>query len=376
MTVPFLRPQLPPLEAVQQYYRLAEDARFYSNGGPCERLLRERLSAHLDGATCIPVNNATSGIMVALLGATHRAGTRGRRLVVTPSYTFAATAGAVEALGHRPLFVDVDPQGWQVDPAALESALAEHGDDVAAVLVTHTFGVPPAAGLQERWAAACAAQGVPMVVDAAAAFGAVDAAGVRTGTGSDTHVFSFHATKPFGIGEGGLVTTRDDELAGLFDGIRQFGFAQGRLATLPGLNAKLDELHAAVALTVLDDFDRVLTARRATAEHYRLHLEPAGFGFQTGSAGGTWQAGYLQAPDPAARESLLAAGREHGVGITAYYERPLHHHPAFAGALVHGELPVTERLASCALALPMANDLTPAERARVVDVVLDAVKQS
>lgn len=376
MTVPFLRPQLPPLEAVQQYYRLAEDARFYSNGGPCERLLRERLSAHLDGATCIPVNNATSGIMVALLGATHRAGTRGRRLVVTPSYTFAATAGAVEALGHRPLFVDVDPQGWQVDPAALESALAEHGDDVAAVLVTHTFGVPPAAGLQERWAAACAAHGVPMVVDAAAAFGAVDAAGVRTGTGSDTHVFSFHATKPFSIGEGGLVTTRDAELAGLFDGIRQFGFAQGRLATLPGLNAKLDELHAAVALTVLDDFDRVLTARRATAEHYRLHLEPAGFGFQTGSAGGTWQAGYLQAPDPAARESLLAAGREHGVGITAYYERPLHHHPAFAGALVHGELPVTERLASCALALPMANDLTPAERARVVDVVLDAVKQS
>jgi dTDP-4-amino-4,6-dideoxygalactose transaminase len=376
VTVPFLRPQLPPLEAVQQYYRLAEDARFYSNGGPCERLLRERLSAHLDGATCIPVNNATSGIMVALLGATHRAGTRGRRLVVTPSYTFAATAGAVEALGHRPLFVDVDPQGWQVDPAALESALAEHGDDVAAVLVTHTFGVPPAAGLQERWAAACAAHGVPMVVDAAAAFGAVDAAGVRTGTGSDTHVFSFHATKPFGIGEGGLVTTRDAELAGLFDGIRQFGFAQGRLATLPGLNAKLDELHAAVALTVLDDFDRVLTARRATAEHYRLHLEPAGFGFQTGSAGGTWQAGYLQAPDPAARESLLAAGREHGVGITAYYERPLHHHPAFAGALVHGELPVTERLASCALALPMANDLTPAERARVVDVVLDAVKQS
>ena len=375
MTVPFLRPQLPPLEAVQRYYRLAEDARFYSNGGPCERLLRERLSAHLDGATCIPVNNATSGIMVALLGATHRAGTRGRPLVVTPSYTFAATAGAVEALGHRPLFVDVDAEGWQIDPAALESALAEHGHDVAAVLVTHTFGVPPAAGLQERWAAACAAHGVPMVVDAAAAFGAVDAAGVRTGTGPDTHVFSFHATKPFGIGEGGLVTTRDAELAGLFDGIRQFGFAQGRLATLPGLNAKLDELHAAIALTVLDDFDRVLAVRRAVAEHYRLHLEPAGFGFQAGSAGGTWQAGYLQAPDPAAREALLAAGREHGVGITAYYERPLHHHPAFAGALVHGGLPVTERLASCALALPMANDLGEDERARVVDVVLDAVKQ-
>ena len=375
MTVPFLRPQLPPLDAVQRYYRLAEDARFYSNGGPCERLLRERLSAHLDGATCIPVNNATNGIMAALLGAAHRAGTRGRPLVITPSYTFAATAGAVDALGHRPLFVDVDPDGWQIDPAALESALAEHGDDVAAVLVTHTFGVPPAAGLEERWAAACARHGVPLVVDAAAAFGAVDAAGVRTGTGEGTHVFSFHATKPFGIGEGGLITTRDDELAGMLDGIRQFGFAQGRLASLPGLNAKLDELHAAVALTVLDDFDRVLAARRGVAEHYRLHLEPAGFRFQTGSAGGTWQAGYLQAPDPGTRDALLVAGKEQGVGITAYYERPLHHHPAFAAAAVHGDLAVTERLASCALALPMANDLTEDERARVVDVVLATTKQ-
>lgn len=375
MTVPFLRPQLPPLEQVQRYYRSAEEARFFSNGGPCEQLLRERLSAHLDGATCIPVNNATNGIMVALLGAAHRAGTRGRPLVVTPSYTFAATAGAVEALGHRPLFVDVDQDGWQIDPAALESALAEHGTDVAAVLVTHTFGVPPAPGLQERWAAACAAHGVPMVVDAAAAFGAVDAAGVRTGTGGDTHVFSFHATKPFGIGEGGLLTTRDPELATAYDGIRQFGFAHGRLATLPGLNAKLDELHAAVALAVLDGFDEVLSTRRAVAEHYRLHLEPAGFRFQAGSRGGTWQAGYLQAPDAAVRDAVLAAGREQGVGVTAYYERPLHRHPAFAQALVHGDLAVSDRLASCALALPMANDLTEDERARVVDVVLDAAKR-
>ena len=243
------------------------------------------------------------------------------------------------------------------------------------MLVTHTFGVPPAPGLQERWAAACAAHGVPMVVDAAAAFGAVDTAGVVTGSGDGTHVFSFHATKPFGIGEGGLVTTRDPETAADLDGIRQFGFVQGRLASLPGLNAKLDELHAAVALAVLDGFDEVLATRRAVAEHYRLHLEPAGFRFQSGSAGGTWQAGYLQAPDPATRDAVLAAGREHGVGITAYYERPLHRHPAFAGALAHGGLAVSDRLAACALALPMANDLTEDERSRVVDVVLRAAKR-
>lgn len=371
--VPFLRPQLPPLTEVQRYFTLAEQARFYSNGGPCERLLRERLSDYLDGATCIPVNNATSGIIVAVLGAVHQAGTRGRGLVVTPAYTFVATAGSIEALGYRPLFVDVDPDGWQMDPEALDRALAEHGHDVAAVLATHTFGTPPPARLQDRWAAACAAQGVPLVVDTAAAFGAVDEAGSRTGTATGTHVFSFHATKPFGVGEAGMISTRDPGLARLLDGIRQFGFAEGRVASLPGINAKMDELHAATALTVLDTYADVLAARRSTAEFYRQHLEPAGFRFQTGSAGGTWQAGYLQAPDPAARDALLVAGREAQVGITAYYERPLHHHPAYAHALLENALPVSEALSASALALPMANDLTEVERARVVEVVLATV---
>lgn len=372
--VPFLRPQLPALSEVQGYFALSERARFYSNGGPCERLLRERLSDYLDGTVCIPVNNATSGIMVAVLGSTHRAGTRSRSLVITPAYTFVATAGAVVALGHRPLFVDVDPVSWQMDPAALERALAEHGDDVAAVLATHTFGTPPPAGLQDRWAAACAAHGVPLVVDTAAAFGAVDGAGARTGTSAHTHVFSFHATKPFGVGEAGMIATRDPELARVLDGVRQFGFAEGRVASLPGINAKMDELHAATALTVLDTYADVLAARRATADYYRLHLEPAGFRFQPEAAGGTWQAGYLQAPDAATRDALLVAGREARVGITAYYERPLHRHPAYAGALLENDLPVSDALATCALALPMANDLTDAERGRVVDVVLETAK--
>lgn len=373
-TVPFLRPQLPPLADVQRYYQAAEDARFYSNGGPCERLLRERLTEYLDGATCIPVNNATSGIIVALLAATHRAGTRDRPLVITPSYTFVATAGSLVALGFRPLFVDVDPDGWQLDPVALERVLDTHGDDVAAVLATHTFGVPPTAAVQDRWTAACARRDVPLVLDVAAAFGAVDAHGARTGTGDATHVFSFHATKPFGIGEGGMISTRDAELARHCDGIRSFGFLEGRVAALPGINAKLDELHAAVALTVLDGYPEILAARRDLAEYYRLHLEPAGFRFQTGSAGGTWQAGYLQAPDPATRTALLEAGKAAGVGITAYYERPLHRHPAYAHALLDGELPVTEALAAGALALPMANDLSAEERSRVVDVVLETAK--
>ena len=94
MRVPFLRPQLPSLEALGAYYRLAEEARFFSNGGPCERLLRDRLSDYLGGVGCVPVNNATNGLVVAVRAVTDAAGTGDRPYVVVPSYTFVATAGA------------------------------------------------------------------------------------------------------------------------------------------------------------------------------------------------------------------------------------------------------------------------------------------
>lgn len=371
--VPFLRPQLPPLHEVGRYYGLAEQARYYSNGGPCERLLRGRLSDYLGGPHAIPVNNATSGIMIALRAAIDIHGTGERPLIVTPSYTFAATAGSIAVLGFRPLFVDVDPDGWQIDADALARLLDDRHAEIAAVLATNTFGVPPAAGLEDRWADACRRHSVPLVIDAAAAFGAEDGNGVLTGFGDIPYIFSFHATKPFGIGEGGMISTRDDELARRCDAIRQFGFVAGnRVAEFQGINAKMDELHAAVALTVLDGYDEILRTRRGIAEHYRSQLEPAGFRFQTGAAGGTWQAGYLQAPDPVTRDTLIEAGAAGGVDVKAYYELPLHRHPAFADAELDGELPVTAALAAGALALPMANDLSKDEQARVVEFVLGA----
>jgi dTDP-4-amino-4,6-dideoxygalactose transaminase len=373
--IPFLRPQLPSLADIGAYYRLAEEARFFSNGGPCERLLRTRLSDYLGGVGCVPVDNATNGIVIAVRAAMDAAGTGDRPFVVMPSYTFVATAGAVRVLGYQPLFVDVEPGAWQMDGDALADVLARRGAEVAAVLGTHTFGLPPAVAVQQRWQELCREQGVPLVVDAAAGFGAVDDTGTRTGRDRVAHVFSFHATKTFGIGEGGLVTTLDEDLLERVDALHAFGFASGRIATHAGINAKMDELHAASALAVLDGFDTVLRRRRDIAASYREHLEPHGFAFQTGSEGGTWQAGYVAAPDAATRDAVLAAAAGAQVGVAAYYDRPVHRHPAYADAPVHGSMTVTDDLATRALALPMANDLSDEDRERVVRVVIDAAKQ-
>src|SRR3954454_5385769 len=115
--VAFQQPEPPAMEAMMAYYRLSEEAGFYSNGGPCARLLSDRLATYLGNDTlAIPVSNCTVGLMVAMRAA-FGAPREERRLVVTPSYTFTATACAIEWAGFEPLFVDVDPVGWHVDPA-------------------------------------------------------------------------------------------------------------------------------------------------------------------------------------------------------------------------------------------------------------------
>jgi dTDP-4-amino-4,6-dideoxygalactose transaminase len=245
-----------------------------------------------------------------------------------------------------------------------------HGE-IAAVLGTHTFGVPPPVAEQKRWQELCREHGIPLVVDAAAGFGAEDDTGARTGHSEAAHVFSFHATKPFGIGEGGAIATLDDDLLARCNSIREFGFGKDKLATSVGINAKLDELHAATALALPDRYGDVLRRRREIVERYREALEPHGFALQSGHEGGTWQAAYLVAPDAATRSAVVAAASAASVGVrTSYYDTPLHRHPVFAGAEAHGDLAVTDDLAARALALPMANDLGGDDVERVIDVVL------
>ena len=111
-SVPYQRPWLPPGDRILEYYRLAEEARFYSNGGPCVQLLEQRLSERLGGVHCVVLANCTLAIALALRAALDGPG----RLVATPAYTFTATACAIRWAGFEPLFVDVEPDGWQLDP--------------------------------------------------------------------------------------------------------------------------------------------------------------------------------------------------------------------------------------------------------------------
>jgi dTDP-4-amino-4,6-dideoxygalactose transaminase len=361
----FQKPQLPPVAEIAAYYARSEEAGWFSNRGPCHELLTERLEARLGPEVrCVPVGNATLGLMVglrALVGARPEA-----REVVLPSFTFAATVDAVLWAGLEPVFVDVEPRSWHMDPAALRAALAARKGRVAAVLACSTFGVPPAPAHRAAWEAAAREAGAALLVDSAAGFGATGEDGAPLGRQGDAEVFSFHATKPFAIGEGGLLTTTDPEVAARATRLANFGFEDGVVHDAPGLNAKLPEWSAATALAVLDGYDDVLARRRAAAAELLAAVEPHGFAWQAGAEGAAWQFVPVLAPSPRVREAAIARARDARIELRTYFSVPLHRMPAFASAPVAGGLGCTDDLAARALSLPMANDQSAAERDAIV----------
>lgn len=367
--VRFQRPLLPPLEEVGRYFRVAEERRWYANGGPCAQLLAERIGERLGGVVAVPVANCTIGLMVAL-AATVGPRTGARDLVVTPSYTFAAAASAISWLGYTPLYVDVDAGTWQLDPRRFAEAGAAFGDRIAGIVGTSTFGCAAPAAHVAAWRAWARDLGVPLVVDSAAGFGAADELGAPLGGQGDVEVFSFHATKPFATGEGGVVTTRSPELADRVTRLVNFGFDAERVVTEPlGLNGKMSELQAAVCLAALDGYDEALLARRTRAAAIVERLAPLGLLTQVGHERGTWQAVAVLAPSRRERDGIVARAAAQGVELRAYFDRPLHRHPAYAGAPRGGRLDATDALADRCLSLPMAVDLTADEIDRIVRAV-------
>jgi dTDP-4-amino-4,6-dideoxygalactose transaminase len=359
----FQRPWLPEADSIERYLALSRRARWFSNGGPCWHLLRERLADRC-GAHCIPVASGTAGLLAAVAALT---GSRSGEAVL-PSFTFPATAQAALWNGLTPRLVDVDPDHWHLDPRALERILADRGRKIAVVIAVSSFGTPPPAAVRRRWEHACASAGVPLIVDSAAAFGAVGEDGVSIGGQGDVEVVSFHATKPFAVGEGGAVFTRDDAIRDRVEKTINFGFDRDHAIEVPiGLNGKMSELHAAVGLAVLDEFDAILSARRQVAGAIRDAARP-GVAWQWGCERSTWQFVPARFENGVTRDRT--ARRAASTLETRVYYEPLHLMDRLAARCVcDGTLPVTETLAREILALPMANDLMAGEVQRLVDAV-------
>jgi dTDP-4-amino-4,6-dideoxygalactose transaminase len=299
--------------------------------------------------------------MLALRALAPRAG---RPLVVLASFSCPAVACAVDWAGLEPCFADVDPDAWQLDPDDLERLVATHEGRIGAVLGTATLGAPPAPALRERWAAACASAGVPLIVDAAAAAGAEG----WTALGGNASLVSLGATKPGGAAEGAVLLRPDVALAARIAGLARFGVHDGAVAGDVGLNGRVSELHAAAMLACLEGLDREIAARRAVVRRLRAELEPAGVTLQAHAAGSAWQVLNVVFPSRARRDRARAAAALAGVETRTLWAPPLHRQAAFAPAAPR-PLPVTDDLAARSLSLPVLADLTPDEHQALVAVV-------
>src|SRR6516225_2810794 len=358
------RPLLPTLDRIAPYLEQLDRRRWYTNFGKTVFELTDRLAAQfgLESAQCVTACSGTAALTAALIAVAGRA-RPDRPYCVMPSYTFVATAAAALNAGYQPYFVDIDPRSWSLDPESLlgHPILRQSG----AVLVVGPYGQPVA---QRRWESFSLTSGVPVVIDAAAGFDAV-AVNKEWTLGSLPVVLSLHATKVFGVGEGGLIVCCDAELVRRCGRALNFGYLDTRDATVAGFNGKMSEYHAAVGLASLDTWAQTREGFLATATTYREAAVRAGCR-EAIIAQTAWASNYVLYCAQSAAAAVLAGRKlsQAGVDFRLWYGRGCHRQPAYAEFFCD-PLPVTEAISPRVIGLPVAVDL-PREAVEEIVAIL------
>jgi dTDP-4-amino-4,6-dideoxygalactose transaminase len=360
MPVPLFDTKTPvaPLrdEILARMTEVVDDARFIL--GPNVGAFEQEFAGYLGTRHAVGVANGTDALTIALRAMGVGPGDE----VVVPSFTFYASAEAIPPTGATPVFCDVDPETFCVTPETVKAALTPR---TKAVVVVHLFGnVAPVAAIE--------ALGVPVLEDAAQAAGTLSDAG-RPGSLGTAATFSFFPSKNLGcFGDGGAITTNDDEIADRVRMLRFHGSWDKVTYEHVGYNSRLDDLQAAVLRVQLPHLDGWADGRRAAGRHY----EEAGLGelvdlpVPTDGARPAW---HLYVVKHRQADAIAAALKEAGHGQKVYYRTPVHRQPSMTQYANGVDLPATDEIAATHLAIPMSPVLTAAQAAEVTGAVRDAL---
>lgn len=345
-----VRPSLPRLETIRERLDEALASGQLTNNSKYVRGFSEAAARHLGVPHAVMVSNGTMGLILALAGL----GLKGE--VILPSFTFSATAHAVRWNGLTPVFVDILPDTFTLDPAAVAAAVTP---DTAAIIGVHVYGHP--CEIDELKGVATQ-HGIPLIFDAAHAFGSRYRS-MLIGRFGDAEVFSFHATKVFPVGEGGSVTTSNATLAEYVELGCKFGDSGDENTRFPGLNAKMQEFNALVGLEMLEGVDRHIENRRKYAAYLTQHLSVLpGISLQSVRpyVHHNYQNFAVLIDEEIAglsRDQMHAALVAENISTRKYFHPPLHRHDAYADcASVH--LPVTEQVANDVLCIPFYSEMS------------------
>ena len=341
--------------------------------GPEVAELEARLAGFCGASHCVAVSSGTDALQIAMMAA----GVGPGCAVFLPAFTYTATAEVPLLLGATPVFVDVDPHTFQIDPDHLRARIRQVRDHgrlrPAAIVGVDLFGQPaPWSDLRHI----AGEGGLFLLDDCAQSFGG-SLAGNRLGREADATAISFFPSKPLGgYGDGGALLTDSADRARLYRSLRSHGEGETRYEVLrTGMNGRLDTLQAAILLAKLDLFEDELARREQIARTYDAglarHLQVPVRVPDSRSAWAVY-AVLLQGRD--ARDALQAELRSRGVPTAIYYPRPLHLQPAYQPHHDGTKLPVSEDLAERILALPIHPELDQADIGHVIDAVAASMR--
>ncbi|HEX6919412.1 MAG TPA: DegT/DnrJ/EryC1/StrS family aminotransferase [Actinomycetes bacterium] len=320
---------------------------------------QEFAAALVDGRVCVAVNSGTSGQHLGLLACGVGPGDE----VIVPSFTFAATANTVALTGATPVFADIEPDHFCLDPASVEAAVT---DRTVGIMPVHLYGHPAdMAGLQ----AVADRHGLKIFEDAAQAHGA-SLHGRHVGTFGQFAMFSLYPTKNMTSGEGGMVSCADEGTARGIRLLRNQGMERQYENEVVGLNNRMTDIHAAIGRVQLSKLPGWTAQRQANARFFDEGLQGVVVPPVADGAVHVYHQYTIRVPED--RDGVAKALREeHGVGNGVYYPIPNHRLPSFGLTL---DLPQTEQAAQEVLSLPVHPSLSEADLETIVEAVNTVVK--
>jgi dTDP-4-amino-4,6-dideoxygalactose transaminase len=375
---------VPLLDLTGQYAAIREEVRAALDRviesqkfilGPEVEALEAEVAAYSQCAYGVGVSSGTDALLVTLMALDIKPGDE----VITPAYSFFATAGCVTRLGARPVFVDIDPETYNLSPEKLEAAITER---TRAVIPVHLYG--QMASMDEVMSVA-RRHNLFVIEDAAQAIGA-EYKKRRAGSFGDFGCYSFFPSKNLGgFGDGGMVTTNDAELADRVRLLRNHGDRPKYYHKVVGGNFRLDAIQAAVLRVKLRYLDQWIEARQRNAARYKSLFMDAGIVASGGlddvrlpveasERRHTYNYFVISTPQRDALRAFLTARQ---IGTEIYYPVPLHMQECFSelgyGA---GDFPVSERMVGETLALPIYPELTAQQQESVVQAIKDFLSSS
>jgi dTDP-4-amino-4,6-dideoxygalactose transaminase len=343
--IPMVRPVLPSFEEMEEGIRHILSSGMVTRGRYLDAF-EKAAAEHLGVRHAIAVSSCTSGLMLSYQGL----GLTGE--VIVPSFTFMATVSALAWCSLKPVFAEINPDSTTLDPGDVEAVITP---ETSAIVAVHNFGAPAdIQGLEE----VARRHNLRLVFDAAHGFGALHQ-GVPVGGQGDAQVFSMSPTKLLITGEGGLVSTNNDELAARIRIGREYGNDGSYDSAFHGLNARMPEFNALMGYHSLQNLENAARSRNQTADHFSRELgKLPGIGFQAIMPGdrSSYREFSVTVDEEAfglSRDQLALALAAENVDSRKYYDPPVHCHTAYRQHHNGRPLPKTEWLASHSLSLPM-----------------------